>query len=64
MTKLCIFNKCIQEFESTDADYMDLAGGCGLLPDIEHDDFYSQQVIPPRQEQMLVTWYRKDWPNT
>ena len=22
-----LFNKCIQEFESTDADYMDLAGG-------------------------------------
>jgi len=43
-----IFNKCIDEFLNADADYLDLAGGCGLSPDIYDCGVHTQPVIPPR----------------
>lgn len=42
------FMQCLSEFESIKMDYLDLAGGCGLLPEITDGTMNTQIVSPSR----------------
>jgi GR25 family glycosyltransferase involved in LPS biosynthesis len=42
------FEQCMSLFRSYGADYMDLAGGCDLHPEITWPNSNAQVVVPPR----------------